>query len=152
MAFDTKGFIKAKFEPRVDFVPVPFLKDFFGQDEIPQFKVRGLDIYEFAKVKEAKIKDKNIEALIKALTTDRGQIEALKTAVGITSDDVPGEAAGRIEAFRIGVIEPEFNIQETVILAKRFPIDFWLITQKIFELTGQGMEIKKPSSSGDTMT
>lgn len=149
MAFDKKAFMKAKFEPRTEVLSIPALKEFFDAGEEPKFTVRGLDVYEFAAVKEAKLKSKNIDNLINILASEPAQIEALKEAVGIVSNDVPGELASRIEALKLGLVDPEMDHQTIIIFAKRFPIDFWVVSQKVLELTGQGMELKKPLPSGE---
>lgn len=151
MAFDKKAFLKAKFEPRTEVLTIPALRGFFDAGEEPKFVVRGLDVYEFAAVKEAKLKSKNVDNLINILANEPAQIEALREAVGVVSNDVPGELASRLEALKLGLVEPEMDQQMVVVFAKRFPIDFWVISQKVLELTGMGMEIKKLPPSGESV-
>ena len=150
MPFNMAGFMKAKFEPRTAEVRVPKLKDWFGEDEEPIIKVKGLDATEYARIQQIRVRHANAEAVIRALTNQAEQIEVLKETIGLIDDETPEDYAKRLETLVIGCIEPEFTLAQAQTFAQRFIIDFYVITNKIYELTGLGMDVKKPQPSGKT--
>jgi hypothetical protein len=143
MAFDSKAFLKAKFEPRTAEVRIDKLKQFFGEDEDPIFKLKGLTGEEYCRATESGKAHKDAEGLIKALTNDNEKLSALRDAVGILSTDVPAEIVKRLEFLTRGSADPVLDMTMAVKIAERFPIDFYIMTNTILELTGLGMDIKK---------
>ena len=150
MPFNMNGFMKAEFEPRTAEVRVPKLQNWFGEGEEPVIKVRGLDASDYAKIQNVQVRHSNAEAIVKALTDKQEQIEVLRETIGLIDEEVPLDFAKRLETMTLGVTEPIFNLSQAKTFATRFIIDFYVITNKIYELTGLGMDVKKPLPSGKT--
>jgi hypothetical protein len=152
MAFDINKFIKTTFESRTCDVPVPDLKAFFAADEPPVFKVRGLTGNELARVHDAVDKHKNILGILESLVSTKSsdKVDAIRKALGVT-DDVPNEIAKRLEMLIVATVSPQLDLDVAVKLAENFPIEFYSLTGKITELTGQGaIPLGKPQPSGPT--
>lgn len=151
MAFDTQKFMKTKYTPRVVDVQVPDLKDFFGPDEPPVFKVRNLTGNEFARVHEAVDRHKNLSAIMESILSTQqstDKIEAFRKLFGV-SDDVPSDIAKRLEMLTIGSVDPVIDLDAAVKLAETFPVEFYSLTTKILEITGQGsIPVGKQTPSG----
>jgi len=137
--FSPDKFLKSKLEPRTDEVEVTALSAWFDKDEKPLWKVRGLSGEEMTKATEAATKQKNLMAVVDALSSNvrKDKVDALKDLLG-TNDSTPVELAKRMEQLVYGSIEPEADLQLAVKLAEHFPVEFMLITNKIIELTGLG--------------
>lgn len=146
--FDTDDFMKSKFIPRTDDVRVEGLKDFFDENEPPLWKVRGQTASEIAQSAEAVKRNINIDSVLQALGSNEDKINELRGALGISTDDVPGEIVKRITQLVQCSVEPVVTEEFAKKLAEARPIEFYIITNKIVELTGMGMEIKKRGKSG----
>lgn len=146
MAFDSRAFMKAEFQPRTAEITLASLQSYFG-DDVPVWKVRGQSASEVARAMEAGAKTKNIEAIIKAIGSSQAQIDELKAAIGIGSD-VPGDIVKRLEMLHVCSVSPEIDMSVAIKLAENFPIEFYMLTNKITELTGLGADVKKPQGSG----
>lgn len=141
--FLTEKFAQAKFEPRTEEVEVPLLKEFFSEGQEPKFIIKGLNAIELNAAIEANNKQKSIDNVIKAISTDRDQINSIRKALGV-SNDTPGEIAKRIEAMVLGCVSPTLNHAQVVKFSENFPLEFFDITNRIFNLTGQGGSHVKP--------
>jgi len=148
--FDTQAFMRAQFQPRTAEVRMEQLQSFFGEDE-PVWTVRGMTASEMARSLEAASKHKTLDAVVQALSSNKAKIDELRAAIGI-SDDVPGEVVKRLEQLTICAVSPSIDLPCAVKLAEAFPIEFYMLTNKIVELTGLGMDVKKPTASGETET
>jgi hypothetical protein len=146
--FDARSFMRAQFEPRTAAVPVPALKQFFGDDE-PAWTVRGMTASEMARSMEAASRHKTLDAVVQALSSNKAKIEELREALGM-SDEVPGEIAKRLEQLATCSVAPVADLQLAVKLSTAYPVEFYQLTNKIVELTGLGMDVKKPPTSGET--
>jgi len=147
--FDLKKFRNAKFEARFEDVPVPDLKEFFGEGaEAPAWRVRGLTGHELGKVNEAAERNRNVSAILEALLSNSAddKAEAVKKLVGL-DDAVPHDIARRLEMLSLGSVDPEMDLELAVKLCTHFPIEFFALTNAITKLTGQGAEIKKKQNS-----
>ena len=154
MAFDAKGFMNAKLVAREEDVPVPALSSWFGDDEQPSFKVRGLSGNEFAKCQFAADKHKTLGAFVGALGTQISQKEMQKLieqSIGLSDDKEP-EIIKRLEMLVAGSVAPKIGLDVAVKLCEKFPVEFYQLTTAITKLTGLGAEEakKKPKSSGTT--
>lgn len=149
MAFNTKQFLKQKFEARTEEVEVKALAPYFPEGEEPVFSVRGLDGHELAKAEEAKqridLSGKTLESFLSGTPAEK--IEALKKQYGL-SDDIPMETAKRIEMLVIGAVNPKVDLELAAKLVETFPIEFYQITNAITRLTGMGSlaVVKQPAS------
>ena len=170
MAFHAKKFLKTKFIPRTEDVPVPDMKEFFEDDageeqppvspfdkgelkaSVPIWKVRGLTGHELGRAAEAAEKNKNMSAIIEALSgqASKEKAEALKNILGIGSAIVPADIAKRIEHLVIGSVDPVCTPDLAVRICEVFPVEFYQITNKIMQLTGQGQMPGKQPPSGET--
>ncbi|MFH0995797.1 MAG: hypothetical protein V1844_09915 [Pseudomonadota bacterium] len=152
MAFKAKEFDKAKFEPRTADVPVPGMQEWF--DGPPIWKVRGLSGNELGKCNElAERNRKTIVDIAKALIQNSSAetSAAIQDLVGL-SDDVPQDVARRIEYLMAGSVDPDCTLERAVLLNTAFPVEFRIVTEKIFELTGLGHTPGKPTPSGNEQT
>lgn len=152
MSFKAKEFDKAKFAPRTSDVPVPGLKDWFEGD--PVWKVRGLSGNDLGRCNELAARNrKTIGDIVKALIKNQGNEtgSAIQDLVGL-SDDVPQDVARRIEYLISGSVDPDCPLDRAVQLNLAYPVEFRIITEKIFELTGLGHTPGKPMPSGNEKT
>lgn len=152
MAFKAKDFDKAKFSPRTTEVPVPGLNEWFDGPAV--WKVRGLSGNELGRCNELAEKNrKNIADIVKALVANNGgeTADAIQGLVSL-SDDVPQDVARRIEYLIAGSVDPDCHLDRAVLLNQAFPIEFRIISEEIFKLTGQGHVPGKPIPSGNEQT
>lgn len=148
MSFDAKAFMSASFQPRTAEVAVPGLADWFG-DESPVWTVRGQTANEVALANTAAEKHKAVDAIVKAIAEHKDKVEAIKKAIGV-STDTPADIVKRLEQLVQCSIAPVITLDLAVKLAEVRPVEFFILTNKIVELTGLGMDIKKPRASGKT--
>jgi len=147
MSFDTKKFKTAKFSPRTEEVEVPELKEFFKEGKAV-FVVRNLTGAEVGKVNETGEKYKQFDAASKALAGDQKEkITAFKVLFGI-SEGLTEDTAKKTEAMMTGTVSPECDPELAGLIRDRFPVVFTKITNKIYQLTGQGAMPGKPVGSG----
>lgn len=148
MGFDLKAFDKAKFEPRTAEVPVPELKDFFGENEKPIWIVRNLTGPEMAKCELADKAADRLKAVIEGITSDKPKeiAAAVNDLVG-GGDDVEPEFRKQLAKAVVGSVEPAITKQQAVKLANVSPSAFYRIVAKINELSGKGAELGKLKAS-----
>lgn len=146
MGFDSERFKRAEYTPRVEKVTIPELAEFFGAGEAPEFVVRGLTASELHIALEASIRTKSVDAVVKAIATQQDQVEAIRRALG-TSSETPGEISKRQSMLVFGTVSPVIDEGVAVALAKNFPAEFFLLTNHIRDLTGQGASRVKPRPS-----
>jgi hypothetical protein len=152
MTFDVGKFEAARFEPRTRTVPVEALAAFFADGEAPEWRVRGLNATELHRALEASKRSGTIDAVIKALAATGDQAEAVRRAIGLSSREVPGEVAKRLEMLVAGSIAPTIELPHAVKLAEAFPIEFLVLTNAITELTGMGFDVVKPAAASQPTT
>lgn len=156
MDFDVNKFTNTAFKRREEDVPVPDLRDWFKglkEGEKPVWRVRGLTGEELARVNEASARNRNKNAVIDALNSDKSEkvTDAIRELIG-TGSSVPDDLARRIELLTMGSVAPECTHQVAVKLAEAFPVEFYELTTKITQLTGLGSEPGKPKRSSSTQT
>ncbi|MFW6344718.1 MAG: hypothetical protein ACOC0M_00080 [Halomonas sp.] len=161
MDFNLDKFSSTHFNPREAEVPVPDLAPFFeGEPETdddgnpipPKWRVRGLTGAELGRCNEAQQRNRDRRAIAEGLLSgkDVKMTEAVRALVG-EGDSVPDDVAKRLEMLVLGSVAPEITHSVAVRLAEAFPVEFYAITTKIVQLTGQGAEPGKPKrSSGKT--
>lgn len=139
MGFDLARFQGTQFQARSAEVSLPALSHFFGPDEPPIFRVRGLSFEELARADVAADRSKVMLGLIEALAGKSApeQVAALKDALG-HGEATPEHAVKRMEMLALGALEPALALSDVVRLADAFPIEFRILTDKIVELTGLG--------------
>lgn len=146
MPFAADKFQRAAFEPRTEVVPFPALAEFFGPDEAAEFTVRGLTANELHKAMEAGARNKSVDAVVKAIASSKDQIDSIRKALGMTSD-TPGEIAKRLEMLVAGCVAPKIDHATAAKLAEVCPVEFYDLTNRITNLTGQGASRVKPQAS-----
>jgi len=153
MAFDIEKFSGSEFNYKVLDVPVPTLKQFFEEDEPTIWQVKGLTGHELAKVNEAIKLNKDIVSIISGIAseTHSEKIDAIKEALGIT-DNSPDDLVRRISALVFASVSPVITQEIAVKLADSFPTVFYLLTNKIFSLTGDGKSLGESKASGEIVT
>lgn len=140
-SFDATAFMKEKFVPRTAQIKVDVLQKYFGAND-PFWVVRGQTANEVALGYEITKKRQNLEAVVKAIGNNADAVEKIKSAIGV-SDETPDDIMKRLEQLKTCSIDPVIDLPVAVRLAETFPVEFYLITNKIIELTGLGMDIKK---------
>ena len=150
MAFNSKKFMAAQFEPRTGGVDVPGLKDWFDENTPLVWTVRGQTANEIAQAMDAGAKHKNIDAIVSAIAANKDQIKSLKKAIGIESD-THSEIIKRLEQLVQCSVDPVITLDVAVKLGQARPVEFYQLTNEILRLTGLGMDIKKPKASGERM-
>lgn len=153
MGFSIEKFDQTQFQDRVIEVKVPELSKFFGDKEKPIWIVRGLTGHELAKVNEAVRANKDVGSILSGITSEdhSEKIEAIKESLGLT-DNTPGDLVRRIAALKNASVDPIASQEMVVKLADTFPTTFYLLTNKIFELTGEGKMLGESKASGETAT
>ena len=156
MEFDLNKFNSSSFSPREEAVPVPDLAAFFtgepeqdenGKPKPPVWKVRGLTGEELARVNEAKERNRNRLAVAEGLAGSDDEVaKAIQELIG-HNDKVPDDLAKRLEMLVLGSVEPQCSQQLAVKLSQAFPVEFYLLTGRITQLTGQGSVVGKPKRS-----
>jgi hypothetical protein len=150
MPFNADKFQHAAFAPRTETVELPGLAEFFGPDELPEFTVRGLNSSELHKALEAGARNKSVDAVVKAIASQKDQIEGIRKALGLSAD-TPGEIAKRLEMLVAGSVTPKIDHAVAAKLAEVCPVEFYDLTNRITSLTGQGSSrVKPPPSSQPT--
>ncbi len=149
--FNFRKFLGTDFEPRQETISLPDLHDFFDEGEKPEFTIKGLTGHELGRVHEAMEKNKNISAILEGLVSpdQKEKIAALKGALGL-SDKTPDDIARRIQLLILGSVEPKFDQEAAVKFCRVFPVEFFQLTNRITELTGQGHTLGKQKPSGVT--
>lgn len=140
--FDKKGFMKASFIPRTEKVSVPGLSDWFKEEE-PVWEVRGQTAEEMARCAEAGANSMSVENILKAISTTQEQVAEIKKTLGLGDKDTPADIKKRLTQLTICSVTPEIDMSIAAKLAQTFPVEFYIITNKIVELTGRGMDLKK---------
>jgi hypothetical protein len=141
MPFDQQKFSNTKFSPRTDTVQVPALADFFPEGEKPEITIRGLTGEEFARVREAQEKNRNIVAVLEALAGAGAEekIQAIRETLGLDSDHVPDDLSRRIEQLALGSVDPVLDVQAAAKIFRVWPVVGYDLTNRITVLSGQGM-------------
>lgn len=150
--FDVKRFMSAQFVPREEDVPVPDMKDFFGEDEKPVWRVRGLTGQELGVANASAERNRNVEAVLEGVVSavSAKKADAVRRLIG-DREEVPDDIARRLEMFALGSVAPEADVELAIKICRVYPIEFYAITNAINRLTGMGHETKKkPASSGTT--
>ena len=153
MAFNIDKFDQAQFTDRIVDVKVPELKSFFDDGEDTVWKVRGLTGHELAKVNEAVKMNKDVASILSGITSELNsdKIDAIKETLGLSTNS-PDDLVRRIATLRSGSVSPVISQEICVKLADSFPTTFYLLTNKIFELTGEGKQLGESKASGETAT
>lgn len=147
--FDSKAFMGAAFVPRLEEIDVPGLADWFN-GAIPVWVVRGQTASELAGSIDAGNKRRNIDTVIKALAANADQVDEMRRAIGIATQETHADVVRRLEMLTQCSVDPEITLDLAVRLAEVRPIEFYQLTNKIVELTGQGFDVKKSPPSGET--
>lgn len=151
---DLQKFLNASMQAREAELSVPALADFFGKAK-PVWKVRGLTAAELGRAREASDRSDNMRSVVAAFAGAGDKAEAIKTALGLSDEDVPADISRRIEMLSAGSVDPVIgseNRDVAVKLAESYPVVFYELTNRIQELTGQGAEVGKPKRSGKAPT
>jgi hypothetical protein len=152
---DLHAFLNATLQPRQQRVPVPELAHWLLPGAEAVWVVRGLSAAEMARANDAAEGGlAKVRALVAALAGDAATKAAdIRKTLGLSSDDVPADISRRIEMLAAGSVNPALgpdNRDVAVKLAEDFPSQFYLLTNAIINLTGQGAELGKPKRSGQT--
>lgn len=153
MAFDIEKFAGSNFSYQAVDVKVPELSGFFDEGESAVWQVRGLTGHELAKVNEAIKLNKDVGSILSGISSElhSEKIDAIKETLGI-NDTSPDDLVRRISALRFASVSPEITQEIAVKLADSFPTIFYLLTNKIFGLTGEGKTLGESKASGETAT
>lgn len=151
MGLDIQKLMNAPLQLREAEIAVPELTAFFPKGEKPVWVVRQLTGAELGRAREATENADKLKALVTAMAGDGDKAEAIRSALGLSEDEVPGDVSRRIEMLAAGSVNPKIgheNRDLAVLVAEKYSITFYTLTNKIQELTGQGAEVGKPKRSG----
>ena len=143
--FNQDKFNSTEFEPSTETVLVPALQDWFGEGETAEFLVRGLTAVEYQQCDEAAHKDRDLSDLLAAMANGNRKlaVSEARSALGL-GDEVPGQISKRVAMLRVGTVSPPGLTRQTcVLIAQRFPVEFYELTNVITRLTGKGQQPKK---------
>lgn len=146
---DLDAFRKASFSPREDEVTLSALAEAgFGDGVIT---VRGLTARELSEAEDASTKGKLLTDLVERLAGgSKEKVGALLEGIGF-NQDVPASLAKKLSHVQMGMVEPKMELADVVKLGEAFPIEFGIIANKIYELTGKGQVAQvKRKPSGKT--
>lgn len=148
MTFDVAAFRKARFTQRETEVTLKALKAAgFGDGK---FRIRGLTAAELAEAESAADKSKMLSRVVERLAgSDEDKVAALLDGIGL-GGDTPAVLAKKITHIQTGVIEPAMDISDVVKLGETFPIEFGMLANAIYDLTGKGQQaqVKRKPSGG----
>ena len=151
---DIQKFLNAALQPRQQDMPVPDLQGWFPPGKDAVWTVRGLTAAELARANQAAESGlDNVRAMVAAMAGDGEKAQAIRKAMGLSSEDVPSDISRRIEMLAAGSVAPLLgadNRDVAVKLAETFPTVFYQLSNAILALTGQGAEPGKPKRSGKT--
>lgn len=149
MGFSAAKFSRASFSPRTARVRVPALAPFFDEGDEPYLEVRSLTGAELAQTHDAVRRNKDLTELVSGLlSSDSGEkVIAIREAMGI-GDKVPDEIAKRLEMLVLGSVDPKLDREAALKLCEHYAIEFYLVTNKITELTGEGAILGESKGSG----
>jgi len=138
MPFDLSKLDKCKIQDVTADVPVPGLKQLFGDDEEPTVKVRGLDAIGIAQVQEDVNTAQSIQDVIKRLASGQADeiSDAVQEVLGRSSDN-PKRYLEVLGYVTKGCFDPEISKQQAARIAKIAPNDFYRIGNKVMELSGE---------------
>jgi hypothetical protein len=150
MAFDEGRFMAENYAARIEKVPVPDLKRFFGENEKPVWTVRGLTAIEIAKAQAIADRRDLSKAILDGLITMRADEvkEAITKLVG-RSNEIPEEMVKKIEHLVIASVDPVCSEDMAVKISKVAPTTFFTLANAIWNLSGQGMLPGKSKPFGD---
>jgi hypothetical protein len=151
MPFNVDAFERAPLEHRRARVAVPALAPFFDAGEEMEWEVRGLSASELQRAIEAGKSQRDIDSIIKAVAQNNDKVQAVRKVLGLTQD-TPGEIAKRLEMLVAGSVNPKIELSTAVRLSEKYAIEFYLLTNKITELTGQGADMGKPAAASQPTT
>lgn len=150
MSFNAELFSRAEFTARTERVVVAQLAEFFAEGADAAFVVRGLTASELQRAIEVGTRQSGVDAVVKAISSQKEQVELIRKALGMAAD-VPGEIAKRIEMLVQGCVTPKLTHVVAVKIAEVCPIEFYDLTNKIVSMTGQGGSRVKPQPSSQAV-
>jgi hypothetical protein len=153
MTFDAARFEQAQLQPRTTVLPVPDLAAFFAPGSNPEWKVRGLSAVEQHLATEACKRRTVIGNIFSAVGDSAEQIKAMREAIGLPSDAVPGEIVYRQEVLVTGSVSPKVDLAVVVKLSEHFPVEFFKLSSEVILLTGRGsIDVGKPEAASTPTT
>jgi len=152
MAFNPDKFERTKFVPRTKAIPVPALVDFFDGEGDPVWTVRGLTANELHRAIDAGNTQKTLGKILESIASQGAAVADARKALGFVGKETPGEVAKRLEMLSVASVDPVISLPVAVKLAENFPIEFYLLTNEITELTGMGFDHVKPEAALLEMT
>jgi hypothetical protein len=143
MAFDSKAFKRAAFEPRTQIVKVPELADFFKEGEAPELTARGLTGIEVSATTDAYNKH---GLLVTALEQGKITKDQIKQIFG----DEEKASAESMRSYKVLQIVYGFDLDLAKKLNRDFVAVFNRLVTAVWALTEMGSVKKKPTSCSET--
>lgn len=143
-------FKKSKYTDRIDAVPAPGLEPFFAKGKKPELIVRGLTGEEGLRANYAADRTPELAELIGALAAGSPAAgKKLGELLGIDSEEPPPEYSRRLAILQMASVNPKFDRDAAIHLAKNYPNLFLSATTKILKLTGLNRVPGKRKGSGE---
>lgn len=141
MGFDISKFETTTFKHREVVIPVPEFAVFFGEEDKPEWTVRGLTGPELAQVNDAVATNKNVEGVLEAIAGHFGvkDVDVLKGVVGLPAESENDDLVRRFNMLALGSVTPECPHKIAVKMGQTFPRALYRLTNEIIQLTGLGM-------------
>lgn len=154
MSFDFGKYKAQDWQPRTEEVPVPELKEFFGEDENPVWVVRNLTSFEMEKAREnVRRNGKALSDLLSAFaySTDSnsqgGIVEDIRNQI---DDQVPGALVLKYELVLAGSVSPKVEDKSDLITLGTNHMEVLdRLADTILKLNGQGATPGKQKPCGD---
>ena len=151
MGFDVTKFTQAKFSARSEKFEVQGLSEFFPEGEEPLVTLRGLTAEELAVSDQRADNAGSMAALLESVlaTSVKDKVQGIRGLLGLGTD-TPRAHVKRLALIQFGMTDPALSESDIVRLGDAFPIEFYQISNRIVELTGQGKILGKAQGSIST--
>lgn len=155
MGFDFEKYKAAGWEPRIEDVPVPVLKEYFENGEDPIWKIRNLKAVEKARCEDAVRRNaQGLVQLLEAFTYANSAIVQSDISNDIKdkiNDLIPGSIVLQYELVMAGSINPKIeNKADLILFGENHPDILKDLAERILTLTGLGALPGKQKPCGET--
>lgn len=144
--FDVEKFMATTYARRTETV---VLSDFPEAGESAEWLIGSLSAEELAEADEAVAKNQALDSLLETVAKAVGETSGIRERISVIQEvlGISGKVSNilikRYTLFRLGSIEPVMDQKAVIKFARVHPVEFQILTDKIFTLTGMGQSAKK---------